>query len=295
MMNDADTLVLAADGGGTRCRMALCTKNAIHQIEVGAANVSTSFAGTVTQLRSGLDQLAAQSGIEPERLFDAPSYLGLAGVTGDKLAGELAAALPFARVRIQDDRPAALRGALGPGDGVIGHCGTGSFLAAQFDGKPRFAGGWGPVLGDQASAQWVARWAMSRTLDALDGMVAQTDLTRQLAEQFEGAAGLVRAAGDMSPDTFGAVAPLVTQAAAQGDAVAVAILQDGAAYLEHRITGLGWKPGLPICLTGGIGPQYATYLPAPMQAEVAQPKGDPMAGAIALAWAYHAEVANEYR
>ena len=53
----------------------------------------------------------------------------------------------------------ALRGALGEKDGIVVHCGIGSFAASRIDGKSRFAGGWGPVLGDEVTVTrtfWLA-------------------------------------------------------------------------------------------------------------------------------------------
>ncbi len=293
MTRASDTIVLAADGGGTRCRVALSDGDRIWQVEVGAANVSTDFDASCAELKRGLTAVSQQAGIDLTEVADAPAYLGLAGITGQSIADRLAGALPFSDVRIEDDRPSALRGALGPGDGFVAHCGTGSFLAAQLEGKPRFAGGWGPVLGDQASAQWVGRRALSQVLDCVDAVCEPSELSAQLLSRFKGTAGIVKAASGMSPTEFGALAPVVTQYAGQGDPFAQSIMQAGAEYLRDRLEKMGWAAGLPICLTGGIGPQYAAYLPEPMQQDLMKPLGDPLSGAIALAHAFRKEIEHE--
>lgn len=294
MTRSDDTIVLAVDGGGTRCRLAACNGDSVHRIEVGAANVSTDFDAACGELLRGLDELAAASGHSLTDLSRAPAYLGLAGITGDAIASKLAASLPFDHVRIEDDRAASLRGALGARDGFVAHCGTGSFLAAQQSGCRSFVGGWGPVLGDQASAQWVGRRALSDTLDSVDAVTGPSDMAANLLAQFGGAADIVRAAASMTPTDFGAIAPVVTQHAEQGDALAATIMRDGAGYLADRMTRMGWVQGLPVCLTGGIGPHYAPYLPADMQADLAEPAGDPLTGAIALARAFQKEIENEH-
>ncbi len=293
MSRPSDTIALAVDGGGTRCRIAVSDGSDIWQVEVGSANVSTDFDAACAELKRGLTALADGAGLDAAQVARAPAYLGLAGITGPALADRLAAALPFDHVRIEDDRPAALRGALGPADGFVAHCGTGSFLAAQRDGRPAFAGGWGPVLGDQASAQWVGRRALALTLECADGLLTPSGLADQLMARFGDAADMVRAASAMSPTEFGALAPVVTQHAAQGDALAISILHAGARYLADRMTKMGWAPGLPICLTGGIGPYYAEYLPADMQQGLTRPLGDPLTGAIALAHAFQEEIEHE--
>lgn len=293
MTRSADILVLAVDGGGTRCRLAACRGGDVHRIEVGAANISTDFEAARAELMLGLDRLATVSGYSKGELTKAPAYLGLAGITGEAIARKLANALPLERVRIEDDRRAAMRGALGPKSGIVAHCGTGSFIAAQLGSSTRLAGGWGPILGDQASAQWVGRQAMADTLEAIDGVTEPSDMASALQNRFGDAAGIVRAAAEMTPSEFGAIAPVVTEYAGQGDALAVSILCKGADYLSDRMVKLGWVAGLPICLTGGIGPQYAPYLPAEMQAALSKPIGDPLSGAIALAHAFQEEIEDE--
>lgn len=289
----SDTIVLAVDGGGTHCRIAASDGAEVRQIECGAANVSTDFDAACAELKRGLAVLADQVGLPRAQLLRTPVYLGLAGITGRSLADRLAAALPCDHVKIEDDRPSALRGALGSGDGFVAHCGTGSFLAAQRGGRPSFAGGWGPVLGDQASAQWIGRRALSKALESHDGLTVPSDLAQGLLKQFDGTAGIVRTASSMSPTEFGALAPLVTQHAGQGDQLAISILQAGADYLADRMIRMGWTQGLPICLTGGIGPQFATYLPDVMQQALIKPLGNPMSGAIALAHAFREEIEHE--
>lgn len=288
-----DTIVLAVDGGGTRCRVALSDGDQIWQVEVGAANVSTDFEAALSELQRGLAQVSQLAGVEKTKIIDAPAYLGLAGITGRQLVDRLGAALPFSNLRIEDDRRSALRGALGVDDGFVAHCGTGSFLAAQQAGEVRFAGGWGPVLGDQASAQWVGRLLLSKVLDSSDGMTEPSELSEKVLSRFEGEAGIVKAASTMSPAEFGALSPMVTQGAAQGDTLAISIMRAGSGYLEDRLVRMGWGPGLPICLTGGIGPHYAAYLPEPMRKSLREPLGDPLSGAIALAHAFKEEIANE--
>ncbi|SDW53783.1 glucosamine kinase [Ruegeria halocynthiae] len=293
MSRPLDPIVLAVDGGGTRCRIAVSDDSLVQQVEVGSANVSTDFEAACVELKRGIASLAERLGLDASRIARVPAYLGLAGITGKTLAERLAGVLPFDHVRIEDDRPAALRGALGPKDGFVAHCGTGSFLAAQRGGQSVFAGGWGPVLGDQASAQWVGRRALSRTLDCIDDLQPVSEMAEVLLSRFGGAAGVVRAASGMSPTDFGALAPVVTLHAGRGDELAVSIMQAGAQYLAGRMEAMGWAPGLSICLTGGIGPHYAAYLPKIMQQGLANPLGDPLTGAIALARAFQEEIEHE--
>ena len=290
-----DTSILAIDGGGTRCRIALTAGGETLAVQAGSVNVSTDFAAAVAELRRGLEDVARKVGKTIEELAHVPAYFGLAGITGPDIADRLAAVLPMRHVRIEDDRPAALRGALGDQDGIVAHCGTGSFAAARIGGRIRLAGGWGPVLGDEASAQWVGRRALSRMLDTVDGFLAETDLSRGLLDKFGGAPAVVAFAGTASPAELGALAVAVTENAAKGDAIASDILQDAADYIAATSRNLGWTTGLPLCLTGGIGPHFEAYLPEEMRAAVTPALGEPLTGAIALAGEFRKEIAHERR
>lgn len=283
MIESRHTSVLSIDGGGTRCRIAMQKGDAITSVETGSANISTDYAGAVREVLNGLTALSVKTTLRRAELASLPAFIGLAGVTGPEIARRLRAALPFTNVRIEDDRPAALRGALGNRDGVIAHCGTGSFYGAQYEGAMTFSGGWGPVLGDEASAQWVGRTALKVTLEAVDRRRNHSEMTSALLKQFGGPTGIVGFGKSASPTQFGAVAPMVTDHAAKGDALALHVMSAGASEIARSLTQIGWTNEYVICLTGGIGPYFGPYLPAAMRAKVAEADGEPLSGALSLA------------
>ncbi|MBO9468174.1 ATPase [Tropicibacter sp. R15_0] len=285
--------VVAADGGGTRCRLAVRSGAGDVSVVVGSANVTTGFDAALSEMRRGLSALAAKSGFSEADLISFPAFFGLAGVTGKTVSERVAAALPLRRVRVTDDRPTALRGGLGHRDGVLVHCGTGSFFAMQQGGKTRFGGGWGPILGDQASAYWVGRRALSITLRAVDGLVAQSNLSRSLLERHKSAAGIVSFAAMARQAEMAAIAPLVTGLAQQGDPLAQSIMQEAGTSIATTARAMGWQPGLAICLTGGIAAHYAPYLPVNMQKNITQPLGEPLQGALSLAQDFSKEFLDE--
>jgi glucosamine kinase len=285
--------ILAVDGGGTRCRIALKSGQDTTVVETGSANVSSDFNRAVAEISTGLATLAERASLPLERLAAIPAYIGLAGVTGAQMAERLSRALPFDRVRIEDDRPAALRGALGEAEGIVAHCGTGSFVAAQIGDQRRIVGGWGPVLGDPASAQWVGRHALTYTLDAADGLAPDTGMARHFLSTLGGTAGIVAFATTARPTDFGALAPVVTEHAKAGDALAIALMDDAAGRLIRIMSQMGWAPGRTICLTGGIGPCYGAHLPERMQQDLKPPLGEPLVGALSLAQDFAKEVTLE--
>lgn len=283
-MTESQTLeCLAVDGGGTRSRFALAAAGDPIVVTAGPANVSTDFAGSVQTILSGIGKLAEETGRPVDDLTGLPAFIGLAGVTGTALTERLFEALPFRTVRYADDRLAALHGALGSGDGVIAHCGTGSFIAGRIGGRERLAGGWGPVLGDEGSAQVLGRRLLWLVLQHADGFRPSSPLLAETLDRFGDAAEIVRFAGSARPPELGALAPMVTEAAASGDPAAQFLMREAAEIVADELRKLGWVPGLPICLTGGVGPTYAAYLPEEMRKDIREPLEEPIGGAIALA------------
>ena len=284
MADTRDTWVLAADGGGTQCRVALDTGPRRHVATLGPANVTTDPDGAASTLREGLSRVAAQAGCDPETLPRLSCYLALAGLLEEAQADALRAALGLPGAVIEDERRAAIRGALGPADGALAALGTGSFFAVQRDGAVRAAGGWGARLGDEASGHWIARAALTATLDTVDGLRPATSLTEALLAFFgDRPAGIVAFAADATPTEIAALAPKVTAAAEAGDAVASEILDAAAAHVEATLAALGWRAGAPICLIGGAADSVAEHLSAPARAGRVAPRGSVLDGAVGLA------------
>lgn len=284
MVTKLQNAVLAVDGGGSSSRMAVESAGRTIVVEAGPANVSTDVKAAARTLDEALDRLAARASVPREALVCLPAYLGLAGVVGPEDAEAIRALLPFHGARIEDDRHAAVEGALGPvKDGALAHCGTGSFFGHRADGDTRLAGGWGHRLGDEGSATWLARCALNAALAAHDGLLPPSGLTQRLTRQFGSARGIVGFSLEARPAEWGALAPAITEAAGERDPVARRIMKDGAARIAATLKAMGWRPGERLCLTGSVGPHYAHYLPAAFRDAVSDPEGTPIDGALALA------------
>jgi glucosamine kinase len=147
----------------------------------------------------------------------------------------------------------------------------------------RFAGGWGMLLGDEASAQWVGRRTLALVLETMDGRRPRSALAAELLADFRDPPGILAFASGADPAAFGALAPRVSEHALRGDPLAQAVMRQGAEEIARSLRDLGWTAGQPICLTGGIGPAFANDLPGDMQADLAAPRGSPLDGALALA------------
>ena len=279
-----ENAVLAVDSGGSRCRVAVSDGQNRILVETGPANVSTNLEEAAQRITEGLDALAARIGVPADRLAARPAYLALAGVLGPEDAEAIRPLLPFRGAKIEDDRRAAIAGALGATEqGAVVHCGTGSFFGVRTADRTRLVGGWGHRLGDEASAYWLVRKALGATLEAEDGLLPGTALTRRLRDRLGGPRAIVGFSQRADPKSFGALAPEITTAAEDGDPLARRIMKEGATHIQRTLKAVGWRCGDRLCLTGGVGPHYARYLPSAARDGLAAPEGAPIDGALAFA------------
>lgn len=275
---------IGIDGGGTRCRFALTASGKRFETVLGGANVHTDLAKGIAVLKEGLQALGAEAGLPPEQLAMVPAYAGLAGMTDDATAKSVEAALPLDLITVEDDRRSAVAGALGSQDGVVVGIGTGSFVVRQSDGGMQFLGGYGADLGDEASGCWLGKALLARMLHCRDGLREESDLIAETWKQFDGrVAPLLKFAQSASPFRFADLAPAVIDAAIEGDINGEDLMLQGARYIEDCLTALAWPAGEPVCLIGGIGPRYASFLPARISSCLHPPEGTALDGALHLA------------
>ncbi len=280
--NDSD-VILAIDGGGTRCRFALIVGRERFTCELGPANAFTDFEGAVRCITTGVGRLAASSGVDAEVIYGSTAYIGLAGASVEATRARLNQVLRFTVAKYEDDRNAAIQAAFGDLDGFLAHCGTGSFFAFQLAGARRLFGGWGAILGDEASGSWMGKKALAAVLEHIDGRKYCPGFAVAILDQLENSDGILRFASSASPEQFGEFAPYVTEHAAQGDSICKQILCEGASLISQSLDNIGWTPGKQICLTGGLAPEYSEYLPVEKAQSLIAPAGHPIEGAIALA------------
>jgi N-acetylglucosamine kinase-like BadF-type ATPase len=129
---------------------------------------------------------------------------------------------------------------LAAGIGLI--AGTGSIgVGADAAGDVLFAGGWGWVLGDDASAPAIVRDAARAALAAHDDGRPDDGLLTALLAHYAvpDPPSLARAVNDIpTPEHWGPAAPAVFRAADAGSALALAVVDAAARSLTHLVTQL---------------------------------------------------------
>ena len=274
---------LGVDGGATRCRARLRDASG-RELGHGtgpASNIYIDFDAAMRVVRETIDCAIAASAARQTIAVG----LSLAGLSDDKEAERVAAALPgFARVVAVNDAVAACVGANGLGDGGLIIAGTGSAGIARVGGGTTIIGGRGFWLGDDGSAARLGEAALRATLRALDGLEPMSELARALARRFGGdPLQMTRWAAEAKPRDYGAFAPEILDIARSGDARAREIAGEAAkaiAALANALNALGVER---IALVGGFGEPLRPYLPPDVANRLASPRRDAVDGAILLA------------
>ncbi|GAB5535559.1 MAG: BadF/BadG/BcrA/BcrD ATPase family protein [Rubricoccaceae bacterium] len=237
---------LGIDGGGTHTRAVIVTDRG----EVlgighgGAANVN-AVGAEAAQANIQQAVVAAQSaaGLNASASF-ASAFLGIAGVVSDRdhaVTRRMARALELApedAIGIDHDCRIALAGGLSGRPGIVLIVGTGSScFGINARGETWRAGGWGRLISDEGSGYWLGIQALRIAVMAYDGRSPESSLTARVMEQMQ-----IRDMNDLmhrlyvpglSKAEIAAVAPLVLDAAREGDAAASALLDQGVRELAE--------------------------------------------------------------
>jgi N-acetylglucosamine kinase-like BadF-type ATPase len=243
------TLFLGVDGGGTKTEF-VCAD------ESGQV-VARALTGTTYHLQVGLDEAVAriaegvgavcgQLGVSPADLrsafFGLPAY-GEDAAVDPLLNAACGRILGHDRYACDNDMVCGWAGSLGCADGINLVAGTGSIGYGERQGCKARVGGWGEVFSDEGSAYWIAIQGLNAFTRMSDGRLP----VGPLHQAFVAALGLAsdldicaRVMGEhgMTRDEIAALAPIVAQAAGEGDAHAAAILDRAGAELGRMAQAL---------------------------------------------------------
>lgn len=298
MSGFSDSYIIGIDGGGTGCRVAITSAEgrALGGAKGGSANPTFKPQTAVNNILDTLEAARLDAKLDRDAIQNARAFVGLAGVRNAEVADFITAALPMKQACVVEDRITTVTGALAAGDGAVAAIGTGSFLAHSSKGDTRYVGGWGFRMGDQASGAWLGHMLLRRVALCLENIAPHSATTRSALAHFEGDPNKVfEFTNTASPAEFGTLAPLVVEAAqggvqgetrggaASGDPFAIALMQEGADYISRALEALEYKANNALCLTGGLGPHYAAFLPPLLAANVVNAKGSALDGALLLA------------
>ena len=189
------------------------------------------------------------------------------------------------------------------GDGYLALAGTGATFFCRRGDKVFVAGGYGSVVADEGSGYWIAREALGAAIRAREGWGESTLLLEMLHEHFgkdkpfTDAVMTLYSAPETSPVAgVAACAPVVSRAAAAGDAVAKKILRRAGTVLGQQMAALMQReklpPELPAVISGSVWrgdpvifSEFTRVLrEAGFKGQIRIPEYEPIVGMILCHW-----------
>lgn len=263
---DPTPLVVGVDGGGSRTRVILADAHGtvLARVEGGASAIKSGHEGVAADVIKSLigDALAKA---ERTDVRPAVCVVGVAGAGQERAAQALWSALAQRRiaddVSVQADATIAMDDAFGDSAGVLLIAGTGSVAFSRGpDGRLERCGGWGPNVGDEGSAAWLGKRALSVVSAAHDGREPETALTGAIltALELEALEDIIPWASEATASAYALLAPVVAQVAATGDLRANALISFCVEELALHVRTLARRcfsderAAIPVAFAGGL-------------------------------------------
>lgn len=280
-----DRSVLAVDLGKSRCRVVVSGPERLTAEGVGSPGLAAA-GGLDAALAAILALTSDLTGYEAASVGAAGAWAAPAAAS--ELAQRLHARLDVP-VAVTSDVVSAHVGALGGGEGVLLIAGTGAAaLGVDADGI-RLVDGWGPEVGDLGSGSWFGREALRAALRASVGLVAPTVLSERVAAAIGSLDEVQQWLAQDSPlaRRLATLAPVVLDAAADGDPVARDIAVEGSRLLvDSAVAAAG--PTTRVAPHGGLTQHrwFRELLDGALRAAGREPvdaAGDALDGAVLIA------------
>jgi N-acetylglucosamine kinase-like BadF-type ATPase len=261
--------VLGIDGGGTKTQAVVVDdRGQLCGTGLGGPSNYDDVGVDITQasIWHSVDAARRVAGL-PQAPF-AAAFMGMAGVVSPtdravihEIAQNLALASPQT-TGVDHDCRIALAGGLTGRPGIVQIAGTGSStFGLNAAGEGWRSGGWGQLISDEGSSYWLGVEAMRAAVSAFDGRIENTALLEKVQTHLELAhindimhriyiTGLSRA-------EVAALAPLVIEAAREGDVVALALIDRGAQELAACVLAVAHRLGFTtgsceLAMVGGL-------------------------------------------
>lgn len=275
------SLIVAVDGGGSRCRLVAFEPDGQERSRVvvdAHASLSRSTAAAWQHIDQGLQQLRRNLSL-PDDWLPQHLVMGLAGSLQEERREEFLKRLPVDLPRtLVTDGHAQLFGASAGAAGICLALGTGSVLHWKaHDGSLGMVGGWGFPVGDEGSGAWLGMRLVQSYLWHVDGRRQPGTLMDALTERLGDQVSQIQCWSTQTQSgVLATLAPLVFEHAARGDALAESLQREA---LEQALALLSLAPeSLPVHVVGGIGEALKPLLAAALGERLQAARGDALQG-----------------
>jgi len=281
-------LFLGIDGGGSKCKAIVMNENdeILGTGISGPGNPLHGFEQATNSITESAQLALQDAGLEDIELNSLNAGVGLAGVNLPVLFDQMNAwQHPFKQMFLAHDLLIACLGAHHSNNGAVIISGTGSCGFSCVDDHEVIVGGHGFPHGDKGSGAWFGLQATKQVLLSLDGIVESSLMNEVLLKKLacSNATDIVEAIAGKKATFYAQLANLVFDAAEQGDEVALAIVQEGAEYINNLARTLLTRKPARLSMLGGLTPRLKSWLDRGLQAQLSEPKSAPEVGAILFA------------
>jgi N-acetylmuramic acid 6-phosphate etherase len=253
--------ILGVEGGGTKTAWVLVERDGeeLQIVEEGKLPAANFRLATPERLRTIFLEL-------PREIDRAGIFLAGCGTAADRqsLARLCAEIWPAAKIITGSDRDSGLAAALGHADGIAVNAGSGSSVSGRRGDKIENAGGWGHILGDAGGGYFLSIQALRLILREYDLHRGEVQFTTKVlhALSLNTLDELVRWAQIADKMEVATLAPVVFEAAANGDARVMEIIEKGARVLTEYTEAVATRLHLlapKVILLGGLFHRDSIY------------------------------------
>lgn len=236
------SMFLGVDGGGSKTEF-VCINQAGEVLVRHAGgttyHLEVGFEEAVRRIGHGIDEVCGSLEISPHAIdhafFGLPAY-GEDRIVDPRLQAACGRLLGHDRYHCGNDMVCGWAGSLGCEDGINIVAGTGSIGYGERMGRSARAGGWGEIFGDEGSAYWIAVQGLHVFARMSDGRSPRGSLHARLTAALSLVVDVDLCARVMGPpamtrNQLAALAPIVSEAAADGDRAATVVLERAAGHL----------------------------------------------------------------
>ena len=298
----AREIYLGVDGGGTKTAFLLDVDGKrfeSKQITIHPKQVTKQQFFEIMKL--GVDEVCKEAGIDPEEILytfvAAPGY-GQYPDTEAYIDEGIREAIGSDRFKVANDCVNGWAGSLNAKPGINLVLGTGQIgYGVDEEGNSMRSGGWGPLLGDEASGYYIGLKLLNHFTKMSDGRSDKTilyDIIREkldLKDDME----IIDKAEKMKRDEIASLSRIFTEALDKEDPYCKELLdeisKEAAAVIDSIIKGLNFKEEVKVSYSGGVfnlGDRLIKKIEekSKNKIKIEKPYTDPSEGALILARIY---------
>jgi glucosamine kinase len=290
MLNSSgnNEIFLGIDGGGSKCKaIVMSSENKILGTGIaGPGNPLHGFEQAINSITESAKLALKDAGIDENELSNIVAGVGLAGVNLPVLFEQMSNwQHPFKKMYLATDLLIACLGAHDGKDGAVMITGTGSCGFSYVDGHPYIVGAHGFPHGDKGSGAWFGLQAAKQSLLSLDGLIPPSLINEKVLTLLDvkDDVELVEVIAGKPAAFYARMANLVFDCAEEGDELALAIVAEGADYINHVARQLLKQNPPNLALIGGLTPRIKPWLDETIKTQLIEPINPPEVGSVIFA------------